>query len=144
MVGTYLTVYDLWQKPNKITTWSIVQVQSMPKTKLSCHDRLEWVRSMPKLKPNYRDLFDRVWSVRKNIQNNSVFYCTSVIYEKNEIEVSWSIELGVICDENKIGQWHDLSNKCGLYWKWNWVVIIDRIVCSMWLEPNKTTTWLIK
>ena len=34
---------------------------------------------------------------------------TDTIYTKIEIEVSWSIELGLISDRNQIGQWRDWS-----------------------------------
>ena len=30
--------------------------------------------------------------------------CIDAVYTKNETELSWSIELGSICDEKQIGQ----------------------------------------
>lgn len=61
--------------------WLIAQMQSMSKTKLSCHDRLDQVRSMMKRR-----------------QENEMTERTGVIYIENEIEKLWSIELGTICD----------------------------------------------
>ena len=37
-------------------------------------------------------------------QVNDVIDCTSAIYIENEIELSWPIGLGAICDENQIRQ----------------------------------------
>ena len=37
-VKTYLTVCSLWWNPYRKMIWPIIQMQSMPKTKLSCHD----------------------------------------------------------------------------------------------------------
>ena len=36
----------------------------------------------------------------KTRQDNNVIDCTSVVYIKNKIELSWSIRLGAIFDEN--------------------------------------------
>ena len=54
--------------------------------KLSCHDRL-----------------DQVWYVTKTKQDNDMTDRAGAIYDENEIELSWLIGSGVICDENKTG-----------------------------------------
>ena len=54
---------SLWRKLDKTTTWTIVQVQSTLKTKLSCHDWSDWVQFVMKTK-----------------QNNDVTDCKSAIY----------------------------------------------------------------
>ena len=89
--------YDLWWKPNSVTTWPIIEVRFILKTKLSFHDRLDWV-----------------WSIIKTRQDNNVKGCNGAIYAKNDIELSWSIESGADCDKNQIGQLHDWSYRCGL------------------------------
>ena len=62
---------SLWRKRNKTMTWPILQVQSMPKTKLNCHDRSERVRFMTQSR-----------------QDNDVIDHTGVVYAKNRIELS--------------------------------------------------------
>ena len=36
---------------------------------------------------------------------------TDTVYTKNETELSWLIESGIVCDENQKGQWRDQSYK---------------------------------
>ena len=36
---------------------------------------------------------------------------TGTVYTKNETELSWLIESGIVCDENQKGQWRDQSYK---------------------------------
>ena len=55
-----------------------------------------------------------------------------VVYAKNEIELSWSIKQGAICDENRTGQWHDWLYSCNLSWKQNWVVMTYWTGCGLW------------
>ena len=64
---------------------------------------------MPKPKLNYWYLSNRVWSVKKTRQDNDMPDCIGTIYAKNEIELSWPIGSGTICDQSKIGQWCDQS-----------------------------------
>ena len=80
---TNQTKYHLLQKLDRTMMWSIVQVPSMPKIILNFHDRL-----------------DRVSTLTKTRQDNYVIDCKDAIYAKNEIELSWLIELRTICDEN--------------------------------------------
>ena len=54
----------------------------------------------------------------KSIIDNNVTNRTGVVYAKNEIKLSWPIELGTFYDENHVGQWRDRSYMCGLQWKW--------------------------
>lgn len=61
--------------------WLIAQMRSMSKTKLSCHDQLDQVRSMMKRR-----------------QENEMTERTGAIYIETEIEKLWSIKLGTICD----------------------------------------------
>ena len=88
------TGYGLRWKPKWKTTWSIVQVRSMPKMKLS-----------------YHELSDQVWFVTKTRQNKDVIDHTSTVYVENETELSWSIRPGAIYYENEIEQWRDWSYK---------------------------------
>ena len=62
-------------------TWPIVQVWSMSKMKLNCHDRLNWERFVTKTKQD-NDLTDR----------------KGAVYIENETEHSWLIGLRAICD----------------------------------------------
>ena len=57
----------------------------------------------------------------KTIQDNDVTCCAGAVYDKNNIELSWPIRSGADYDENQIGQLRDLSYRCGLRKKWNWV-----------------------
>ena len=64
---------------------------------------------MPKLKLNYRDLFEQVQFVMKTRQDNDVTNCTGAVYTENEIELSWLIRSSIDCDEKHIGQLCDKS-----------------------------------
>ena len=46
---------------------------------------------MLKIKLNYHDRSNRVWSMTKTRQDNGVTNCTGAIYVEIGIEVSWSI-----------------------------------------------------
>ena len=98
IVETNLTRYDLWWKPNKTTMRPMVRVWSMPKTKLSCRDRLDHVRPMTKTR-----------------QDNDVIDHIGLVYTEIEIELLGHIWPGVVCDEYQIGQWLDWSYRCDLY-----------------------------
>ena len=74
----------------KNMTWSIIQVRSMSKTKLSCHDRS-----------------DRVSSVTKTKQVNNMIDCTSAVYAKNDTELLRQIGSVVDYDKNQIGKQRD-------------------------------------
>ena len=50
---------------------------------------------------------------------------TNAVYVKNKIELSWSIRLGIDCDENQTRQLCDWSYRCSLRWKRNWAIVID-------------------
>ena len=52
-------------------TWSIIQVQSMPKMKMS-----------------YHDLFDREFSMMKTKQNNDVTKCIGAFNVEKDIKLS--------------------------------------------------------
>lgn len=56
------------------------------KNEIEFHDRLDWVRSVIKIG-----------------QDNDITDHTSVVYAKNNIELSWPIWLSVNSDENQIG-----------------------------------------
>lgn len=64
-------------------------------------------------------------SVMKSRQDNDMIDCTGVVYDNNDIKLSWPIGSYVNSDENKIGQLHDWSYRCSLHWKWNWTVMTD-------------------
>ena len=55
--------------------------------KLSCLDWSDWVRS-----------------VEKTRQDNDMTDCIDADYAKNKTVQLWSIELGIVYDENLIGQ----------------------------------------
>ena len=59
---------------------------------------------MPKLKLNYRDLFEQVQFVMKTRQDNDVTNCIGAVYAENKIELSWLIRSSIDCDENHIWQ----------------------------------------
>ena len=62
--------------------------------------------------------------------------------EKNEIELSWSIKLGVVYNENQIRQRRGWKYKCGLSPKWNWVIMTGWTRCCLWRKPYRITMWL--
>lgn len=45
----------------------------------------------------------------KTIEDNDVTDRIGVIYAKNNTKVSWTMESGALCCENKIEQWCDQS-----------------------------------
>ena len=67
--------------------WSIKQVWSTPKTKLS-----------------YRDRLDRVSFVMKTKQENDVIDRIGAVYAKNDNELLSSIKSGADSDENQRGK----------------------------------------
>ena len=73
---------------------------------------------MTKTKMNSQDLSNRVWFVMKIRQDNNV---TNGVYAENDTEQSEPIGLG-------------------LYLKWNWTNMTERIGHGLSRKPNKTTT----
>lgn len=71
-------------------TWSIIQVQSTLKTKLSCRN---WLEPM--------------WFVTKIEHDNNVTDCTSAFYVENDTKLLWLIEPNADCDENQIRHQRD-------------------------------------
>lgn len=63
----------------------------------------------------------------KTRQDNDVIDWNGAIYAEIETKLSWPIELGVVCYDNKTRQQHDRSYKCAQHQKWNWVVMTDWI-----------------
>ena len=51
----------------------------------------------------------------KTRQDNDMTDLIGMVYAKNETELSWSIRLDVVCDENQAWQWPDRSYRCGLH-----------------------------
>ena len=49
--------------------------------------------------------------MKKTKQKNDVTDHIGAFYVENNIEISWPIGLGVVCDKNQIGQWYDWSNR---------------------------------
>lgn len=45
----------------------------------------------------------------KPMQENDVTDSTNAVHVKNEINLSWPIEPGTVCDENQTGYRHDRS-----------------------------------
>ena len=117
---------NLWWKPNRTTTWPILLVESTPKLKL-----------------NYCDLSNRVWSMMKPMQENDVTDSTNAVHVKNEINLSWPIEPGAVCDENQTGYRHDGSYSSFLLLNQNWIIKTYLTKCDLWLKPDMTITWLI-
>ena len=107
-------------------TWPTIQVRFTPKMKLSCHGRLDQVRS-----------------VTKTILDNDVIDYIGAIHTKNEGELSGLIELGAIFNEKQTEQLRDRLYRSGLCWKQNWTVVIDRTECWPWRKLYRTTMWLI-
>ena len=83
----WLYRYSLWWKWDRTITWSIVQVYSMPKMKLNGHN---W--------------FDRVRSMTKTRKNNNVSDCTGTVYTEIRIELSWLIGEDMVYHKNQTGQ----------------------------------------
>ena len=116
----------LWQRSKRTMTWWIIQMQSMPKTKLICH---------------YRS--NRVHSMMKTRYDNDITNCTNVIYNQNEIELSCLMGLGAICDKKETGKWCNRLYRYGPRRKWNRVLVIDWIEWVYDKNQIGTTTWLI-
>ena len=53
-------------------------------------------------------------------------------YEENKTALLRLIRSGDNNDENQIEQLRDWSYSCGFHLKWNWVIRIDQISCSLW------------
>ena len=45
----------------------------------------------------------------KTKQDNDMTNCIGAVYVENNIELSWLIRSGTVCDENHIGQLRDWS-----------------------------------
>lgn len=135
-IGTYLTECDMWWKSDMTTIWPIVPKQSMPKVKLNCHDWIDWMhfvmktrhnndmivhinKSMPRMKLSCCYRLDRVKFFMKTRHNNVVTNHIRTVYAKNEIELSWPIELGLVCYQNQIGEQHEWTYRCDLHQKRN-------------------------
>lgn len=56
-------------------------------------------------------------SVIKSKQDNDLTDRIGMVYTENETEMSLSIELGAVGDENQTGQWPAWSYRCDLRWK---------------------------
>ena len=80
---------------------------------------------MLKRKQNYHDQSNRVRYVIKTRQDNDLIDHTGMVYVEKETELSWSMALGTVCDENLIGQRRDRSYTSGLCQKQNWTIVID-------------------
>lgn len=66
------------------------------------------MQSMSKMNLSYRDQSDRVWSVMKTRQDNDKIDRTSAVHAKKDTELSWPIELAVVC--NKIHTKDDVTD----------------------------------
>ena len=66
------------------------------------------------MKLSYCDQSNRVQSMMKTRQDNDVIDYKGIVYVKNEVELSWLIELSAVYDENQTRQRHDwlLFKKC--------------------------------
>ena len=158
-VGTYQIKCGMLPKLDMTMTWLIVQLWFTLKNKLSCHERLDQVRSMMY---TWRD---------NNLRSYGCGLC------RNYTELLGLIGPGVVCEKKQTGQQCDRSYKCGLcrngkwtimtdqigcslWWKldqkwcdrsynsglcWNqnWTVLINRNECQLWWKPDRTMMWLI-
>ena len=113
------------------------------KSKLSCQDLLNRVRSLMKTRRD-NDMIDCIgavyannktgllWPIKLGVvcdKNNDVTGCRDVMYAKNDIELSWPIKPSVVYDENQTRQWRDRSYSCGLHRKQYWIVVTNQIKC---------------
>ena len=57
---------------------------------------------------------------------NNVIDHTSAIHTENKTELSWPIGLGVICDENQIGQQRDRLYRYDLRQKQYWTIVTNQ------------------
>lgn len=80
-------------------------------------------------------------SLNKTKQDNDVSNHIGAVYDKNEIELSWPIGPGDVCDKNQIGQWYDWLYRCGLCWKWYWTIRTYQTKCDLSRQMDKTTMW---
>lgn len=115
----------LWWKPNRTTMWLIIEMWSMLKTKLICHNRLD----------RYN-----LWQ-KPDMKMMDQSYKSSLLQKWN-----WDVVIeitGSIYNENKTGQQCDRSYRCGLCWKWYWIVVTDQIRCRLWQKSDRTTMWVI-
>ena len=62
---------------------------------------------------------NQVQSMLKTSQDNDVADHIDLVYTEIETQLLGPIRLGVVCDENQIGQLYDRLDRCGLRWKWN-------------------------
>ena len=104
-IKTCQIVYSLWRRRERTMTWSIVQV-----------------RFTQKIKINYHDRSNRVWSIAKTRQDNDMIDGIDVVYVKIRIELSWPIIQGAAYHKKQIGEWRDLSYRCDLFKKWYWPI----------------------
>ena len=116
---------SLWWKRDRTTTWSIVQVCSMPKTKLNCNQS------------------DRVQSMMKIRKDNDVIDCISAISAEIGTWLSWSIGQDAMYHKNHIGQRRDRSYSYDLHRIRYWTIKTDQIVCGLWQRQDRAMTWQI-
>ena len=117
----------LWRKPNGATTWLIVQMWSMQKMKLSCHDRSNQVRSMT-----------------KSWQDNDVTDHIGLLYVETKTQLSWPIWLSVVCDVNQTGHRCDQLYKCDLHKKQNFVMMLGLSAICDENQIGQRHDWLYK
>ena len=67
-------------------------------------------------------------------EDNDVTSCIGALYAEKDIELSWSIGLGVDYDENQIRQWHDYT--C----MFNHIVVMSCFRHRFYLVRSGTTT----
>ena len=78
------------------------------------------------MKLSYCDQSNRVQSMMKTRQDNEVIDYKGIVYVKNEVKLSWLIELSAVYDENQTRQWCDQSYRCDLLQKRYWTVMFDQ------------------
>ena len=71
-------------------------------------------------------------TMTKTRHDNDVTDCTGAIYAKNDIELLWSIRLGVDCDGNYIGQQCDWLYKIDQCQKGNSAIVTDQMWFDLW------------
>ena len=107
-------VQSIW-KLNKTMVWLILQERYLLKIKL-----------------NYCDQSDWVWSMMKSRHDNDVTNHIDVVYPENETMLVWTISLRMVCDKNRIGQQRDWSYKFSLCRKQYYIIGTYRTECSLW------------
>ena len=60
------------------------------------------------------------------------------VYVENKIELSWSIRMGAVYDENEKGQQRDQLYRCCLQWRQNWIAMTDSTGCALWFRLDMT------